>query len=159
MTQDEVRTLFVYESTGMLRKVVEARKPYPWRKAGKDGRYLLTTFAGKSYYLHRLIWLYHNGTTPPMLDHINGDTRDNRIENLRACTNAQNQYNSRRKSNNQSGHKGVVFHPKCTLKPWQAKVVIGGRVMSLGYYSSKEQAAAAYAAELKNVAGPFARVE
>jgi hypothetical protein len=58
-----------------------------------------------------------------MLDHINRDPRDCRIENLRVCNNAQNQYNIAKRRHNTSGFKGVVFHPKCPRKPWQAKIV------------------------------------
>ena len=49
------------------------------------------------------------------LDHINGDTSDNRIENLREATAAQNMQNRKTFANNKSGHKGVAwskFHSK-----------------------------------------------
>ena len=157
MNQDQVRQLFEYEpDTGMLRRK-GGRKAYPWRGAGRGRRYLLTTVNGRSYYLHRLVWLYHRGDPPAMLDHVNGDTRDNRIENLRECTNAQNQYNVPRKSNNTHGHKGVVFHAKSKGKPWQARITVAGRKVSLGYHETKELAAAAYAAGAAQIAGAFAR--
>lgn len=157
MTQDKIRKLFDYEpDTGMLRSR-EGRKPYPWHGAGKGRRYLVHSYGRRSIYLHQAVWLYHNGELPLMLDHINGDTKDNRIENLRKCTNAQNQYNSRRKSNNVSGHKGVVFHAKCKGKPWQARITVAGRKVSLGYHETKELAAAAYAAGAVQIAGAFAR--
>ena len=92
-----------------------------------------------------------------MIDHIDGDPSNNRIENLRACTNSQNQFNSQRKCHNRSGCKGVVFHPKCPRKPWQAKIAKAGRVFSLGYYTTLEEAAAAYAAGAAEHAGEFAR--
>lgn len=158
MTQDEIRALFEYEpTTGMLRRKLGGRKPYPWRGAGKDRRYLVTTISGATIYLHHAVWLYHHGSKPAMLDHINGDTRDNRIENLRECTSAQNQFNSRRKASNKAGHKGVVFHAPCTHKPWHAKINVGGRRISLGYHATKEEAAAAYAAGAAKYAGEFAR--
>lgn len=92
-----------------------------------------------------------------MVDHIDGDPSNNRIENLRECTNAQNQYNGPRKCHNRSGHKGVVFHPRCPRKPWQAKIAKAGKVFSLGYYPTREEAAAAYAAGAEKHAGEFAR--
>jgi len=158
MTHEELLRTFIYEpETGMLRRISGGRVPYPWRGAGKDRRYLLTTVRGENLYLHRLVWLYHHGYTPDTVDHINRDTRDNRIENLRPCSRAENQYNSKRKSNNRSGFKGIVFHPKCLRKPWQAKIVVEGKVVSLGYHPTKELAAAAYAKGAETYAGAFAR--
>ena len=158
MTQDEIRAMFEYEpATGLLRRKVGGRKPYPWHGAGKDRRYLVHCRGARSIYLHQAVWLYHHGYVPAMLDHGNGDTRDNRIENLRECTNAQNQYNVPRKSNNTHGHKGVVFHRACRSRPWQAKIVVSGKVISLGYHATKEEAAAAYAAGAAKYAGEFAR--
>ena len=134
MTQEELFALFVYEpEQGMLRRLA-GRTPYPWRGAGTGRKYLLTSVGKKHYYLHRLVWQYHHGPIPAggQIDHINRDTRDNRIENLRICSAAQNQYNSKRKANNTSGAKGVVYHRRCRTKPWQAKIVVAGRVVSLG---------------------------
>lgn len=159
MTQDEVRALFAYEpEAGMLRRVLGGKKEYPWRKIGRDGRYLAFSHANRTYYLHRLVWLYHTGEVPPMIDHIDGDTRNNRIENLRVCSPSQNQYNSKRKAHNRAGYKGVVFHPKCQRKPWQAKIAKAGRVHSLGYYATPEEAAEAYAKGAALHAGEFARL-
>lgn len=157
MTKDEVRRIFVYEAEGRLRRVDSAgRKPYPFRAIGKGYRGF--THGGKVHYLHRLVWLYHHGSLPEMVDHANGDKNDNRIENLRACSNAQNQYNSARKANNRSGVKGVVFYgARPTSKPWHAKIVRGGKTISLGYYATIEDAADAYARGAAEIAGPFAR--
>lgn len=158
MTQDEIHHLFVYEpATGMLRKVTNSRSEYPWRGIGKGKRYLAYSHGKTSIYLHQAVWLYHFGYVPAMIDHINNDHMDNRIENLRECTNAQNQYNSPMKSNNRSGYKGIVFHQKCKSKPWQAKIVVQGRVISLGYHATKEGAAEAYGVGATKYAGDFAR--
>jgi hypothetical protein len=92
-----------------------------------------------------------------MLDHIDGDPRNNRIENLRPCTNAQNQYNGPRKSHNKSGHKGVVFCKGYRL-PWRARIVVNKQVIELGHYATPEEAAAAYAEGAKQYAREFARV-
>ncbi|RQS79777.1 HNH endonuclease signature motif containing protein [Burkholderia seminalis] len=156
MTRDELCATFVYEpETGMLRRIAGGRKQYPWRPAGKG--YLVHTYRSGSIYLHQAVWLYHHGVVPPMLDHINGDPNDNRVENLRPCTNSQNQLNSCRKVSNRSGHKGVVFHANCPGKPWQAKITVDGRRISLGYYATVEEAGAAYAAGALKHAGAFAR--
>ena len=155
MTNDRLKQVFEYESSGMLRRI-GGRKEYPWRPSGKRGAYLVTTVDEETLYLHRLVWQYHFGYVPKIIDHVNGDTKDNRIENLRECTNAQNQYNSRIKANNKSGFKGVVFHPHCVHKPWQAKIVIEGKVRSLGYYPTAELAGAAYLLAAGDLVGEFA---
>lgn len=159
MNQDEVRQLFEYEpDTGMLRRK-GGRKAYPWRGAGRGRRYLRTTVNGRSYYLHRLVWLYHWGEPPEMIDHIDGDPGNNRIENLRECCNASNQYNVPARKHNTTGAKGVVFHAKSRGKPWQARITVAGRKVSLGYHETKELAAAAYAAGAVRIAGAFARAD
>lgn len=157
MTNEKLHQNFVYEpESGMLRKTTPgARKAYPWRNIGAG--YLATTFERNTYYLHRLVWQYHTGEDPTMVDHKNGDKKDCRIGNLRICTPSQNQYNGPRKKNNALGAKGVVFHPKCKSRPYQAKVVSLGRTTSIGYYSSVAEAASAYRAALTALAGEFAR--
>lgn len=157
MTQDELLSIFTYEpDTGLLRRHSGGRKPYPWRRTGKDGRYLVCTIGTKNIYLHRAVFLYHHGYLPEQVDHVDRDTTNNRVENLRAATNAENQYNGRRKSNNRSGAKGVVFHKACKSKPWQAKIVVDKRTVSLGYYATVEQASNAYEQGAKQFAKAFA---
>ena len=59
-------------------------------------RYARVTVNGRSYRVHRVIWKLHHGQDPGQLvvDHLNGDTRDNRINNLRACTSKENNLNT-----------------------------------------------------------------
>lgn len=156
ITNERLASLFAYEKHGMLRYIgAGKREPYPWKPIGKC--YLACSIGAKKYYLHRLIWQMHTGSVPTIIDHIDGNPSNNRIENLRECTNAENQYDAKRKSNNRSGVKGVVFHPACPRKPWQAKIVVKGKVVSLGYYTSKADAASAYATAAVKYAKEFAK--
>lgn len=155
MTQDEVKTLFTYEDDGRMRRI-GGRKPYVGRGIGRDKRYLAWDYKRRTYYLHQLIYLYHFGFIPALIDHIDRNPRNNAIENLRACTNAENQYNALRKVNNKSGFKGVVQHKNCTLKKWQAKITVNKKVISLGYYATPEEASEVYAAAAGVYAGGFA---
>lgn len=69
---------------------------YANKRAGtpnKDG-YLSINFKGKFVLAHRLVWVLHNGDWPQHeIDHLNGDPRDNRIENLRDVPHAINMHN------------------------------------------------------------------
>ena len=96
----------------------------------------------KTKYLHHIIFLMHHGFIPKVIDHIDGDSTNNKIENLRAATQSQNMANSRMKSTNTSGYKGVTFR-KDTNK-WAAAIMVNGKHISLGSYLHKEDAAAAY---------------
>tara|TARA_R110000824_G_C14866204_1_gene641790 strand:- start:38 stop:604 length:567 start_codon:yes stop_codon:yes gene_type:complete len=63
-------------------------------------------FKGNDYYRARVVWSIFNGHTEKMLDHINNNTLDDRIENLRECTNGQNQAN-RKETKSKTGVKGL----------------------------------------------------
>jgi len=60
---------------------------------------------------HRVVWELFNGTIPDgmIIDHLNGDPWDNRIENLECKTLADNARNSKKKNNNTSGVTGVLW--------------------------------------------------
>jgi hypothetical protein len=100
--------------------------------------------------MHRLIIGNHSGWT----DHINGDGLDNRRSNLRVCTRSQNLANSKLRSDNTSGFKGVcrfaVKRP--TSKKWRAK--LAGQLV--GNFHTKEEAAQAYNRAAKETYGEFA---
>lgn len=92
-----------------------------------------------------------------IVDHANGDGLDNRRENLRLCTKALNAVNSKRRSDNESGYKGVCFHPSSKL--WRAYIRAEGKQHSLGYYHTPEEAHEAYKEAAVRFYGEFARFE
>ena len=66
---------------------------------------------GKSYLRSRLIWFWHHGEWPkPFIDHINGNRRDDRIENLRIATRSLNNMNKRKQGKNPFKHIYKVEH-------------------------------------------------
>jgi hypothetical protein len=90
------------------------------------------------------------------VDHISGDTLDNRRRNLRICQPSENIKNRKLNANNKTGYKGVSLHRK--LRKYRADIRAGGgKTIYLGVYDSPEEAAAAYdrAASLHH--GQFAR--
>ena len=89
------------------------------------------------------------------VDHINGNTLDNRRENLRLCTRSENGRNQRKRSDNTTGYKGVVL-TKSGMK-YYAKIVVHQQMIYLGCYATAEEAARAYDEAAKKYHGPFAR--
>lgn len=94
-----------------------------------------------------------------MIDHIDLDPRNNRIENLRLCNPGTNQLNSRKRSHNTSGFKGVFRSQKPTGKPWFARIIVDGIHYQLGYFYDPAEAHEAYKKAADKLAKEFARYE
>jgi hypothetical protein len=90
------------------------------------------------------------------VDHKNGNGLDNRKENLRICTKAENVRNNYGRSHNTSGYKGVYWHKKA--KKWAAQLTTKGKNYHLGLYDNKEDAARAYNKKALELFGEFARI-
>ena len=108
LTQDTVRQLFDYDDGALVWKVSRGRV----RKGSRAGSINSTgreqiRVDGKLYLTYRIIFLMHHGYLPERLDHIDGDLSNNRIENLRECTQSQNRCNSIGKVNSITGVKNV----------------------------------------------------
>ena len=91
------------------------------------------------------------------VDHINGNTLDNRKCNLRICTIAQNNRNQKIKKRNTSGHKGVDWNKKA--RKWRAKIKFNNQDIYLGLFVNINDAADAYAEASKKYHGDFGRTE
>ena len=114
------------------------------------------TIWGQTYLAHRVIWALVMGYWPhELIDHINGDKTDNRWNNLRCATQAENLRNQGTRSDNTSGFKGVSW--KKRLRRWQANIRVSGVQMHLGYFDDAEEAHAAYVAAAEKHYGKFAR--
>lgn len=99
----------------------------------------------KTITLHKFIWELENGIIVDktlVLDHINHNSLDNRLSNLRLVTQAQNQANRRNKKNSTSSYKGVSWSSQ--KNKWKAQIKLNGKVKHLGYFSSEKEAAIVY---------------
>lgn len=161
LTKELVRELFDYQSDGSL---VWKTDLGGWRKKGRpagtvDGcGYVHIGINGKRVKAHRVSYLWHHGELPSQIDHINGNRRDNRIENLRAATNAENVRNAKKRRGTSSQFKGVVWSPK--YRKWIAQIVVperGPRLVYLGIYANETDAARAYDRAALQHFGEFAR--
>lgn len=122
-----------------------------------DGKYAYTQTGPKgrrrNIRLHRFIL---NVPDNLIVDHINGDRTDYRRINLRIATYSQNNANSRLRTSNKSGYKGVSWS-KVSGK-WYATITHNSKQHNLGLYISKEDAARAYNAAALRLFGTFARI-
>ena len=75
-----------------------------------------------------------------VIDHINHNRLDNRISNLRVCTQHENCLNKSIQCNNTSGVAGVS---KTKWNKWQAQIKVNERLMYLGNFATLEEAAEA----------------
>lgn len=92
------------------------------------------------------------------VDHIDGNTLDNRKRNLRICTHAENIRNVRLAKNNTSGYKGVVcYYSKRLGLRYVAQIVFENKAHYLGTYNTAVDAALAYNYKAIELFGDFAR--
>jgi hypothetical protein len=105
-------------------------------------------------YLHRLI-LALQPSDGMIADHINGDTFDNRRENLRVATPAQNNWNSKKKGGSNK-YKGISLIKETGM--WDVRINANNRRYYLGHYRTEEEAALAYNKAAYELHGEFARV-
>jgi hypothetical protein len=144
LTAEQVRAILSYDPetgafTWRARPSVRAG-----RRAGRvvpDG-YVKIEHDGRSYFAHRLAWLYVYGDWPEAyVDHINGIRSDNRICNLRKANLSQNNAH-RRGAECNGGLRGASFHK--SVGRWRARIRNGGKEIELGYFDTAEEAHAAY---------------
>ena len=119
--------------------------------------YITVRYKYRSYYAHRLAWLYMYGEWPTLhVDHINQNKLDNRISNLRLATHSQNMRNTPKRSCNSSGIKGV--HWRKDIGKWGANIRVSGQLRHLGFFASKEEAATVRAKAAKKYHGELAHI-
>lgn len=165
LSPERLREVLAYDAgTGVFSRRLKAGGHKPGDRVGcvrdKNGShpYLVVMVDYVLYRAHRLAWLYVHGEWPAInIDHINGDTLDNRIANLRPCNQQQNNGNQRRAKNNTSGFRGVSF--KADKRKWKAYIVVANKQRHLGYFDNAEAASAAFKDEAIKVFGEFARLE
>lgn len=103
---------------------------------------------------HRVAWALYYGKWPEdEIDHINWDKTDNRIANLRPATHSQNMKNMPMLRANKTGVKGVSWHKN--NRKWIAQISHDGKKINIGYFTTINAAAEAYAQESLRLHGAF----
>lgn len=109
-------------------------------------------------FMHRLI-LSPIGKIRPLskapIDHINGNSLDNRKKNIRFCTQAENCRNSKKIKIKSSRFKGVSFVEHLTNK-WCSKIMLNRKGITIGFFDTEIKAAKAYNKKAKELFGAFA---
>ena len=138
MTPQEVRTVFAYTpENGLLLWNIDTCKTKTGDVAGGlSNGYIQVKYKQRKYMVHRIIWCYVHGDWPKqMIDHIDGDRSNNRIENLRDVSNAKNQYNRHRlNKNNSTGHMGIIYRKRGDA--YIVQITVLGAKKYIGYYKT-----------------------
>lgn len=154
VTQDELKLKYEYsKETGLFTRLISNNQHKSGEIAGAlhHSGYIHIRIGKHKYMAHRLAWLYVYGEFPKdMIYHINGNTSDNRISNLREATRSQNLMNRTRDVViSSSGFRGVNYQEVDSSgyiinKPYKAGIGIDGKYVYIGSYYTAEEASTAY---------------
>ena len=142
INKERINELLIYSpDTGLFTWKINRRgKATAGSIAGsKNGcGYIIIKIDGRSYQAHRIAWLVMYGSFPnDMIDHIDGNRENNKINNLRQATAEQNMWNSVAGKNNKTGVKGVSWDNK--NKKFRACISVKGKDKQIGRYSSLKE--------------------
>lgn len=151
LTQEYVNECFTYdESTGLLTWKVRPKhhfktsQPYNSFNARfsgvvagtinmSDGKCRLKVqINNKAYMAHRVIWLLVTGAWPEFeVDHEDGNSANNKPQNIRSVDHLENQKNRRLNANNKSGVSGVRFY----RGKFYSRIKVAGKALHLGCHN------------------------
>ena len=157
ITQQQVLALFEYRD-GALYWKVNATNTKIGQRAGtvsKGNKYRRIGIDKKYYLEHRLVWLMFNKELPELLDHVDNNPLNNRIENLRTANRSQNGQNKKTQTNNTSGIKNV--HWSKEDKKWTVKMMVNKKLLRFGQYFDIDYAKFVAEAMRYKYHGKFAR--
>lgn len=142
INQETIKRLFSYDKEGFLvwNKLGRTHKQEGQRAGSKqESGYYRATVMGRTANVHRLIYVYHNGDIPSdvQIDHIDRNKSNNKIENLRAVSASENQWNK-----DLSKVKGYSYSKRD--KSYQARIKVNGKLIVLGCFKKEEDAREAY---------------
>lgn len=148
LTRDFVNEMYEYNDGKLMHKRLGHQLGGPDTKG-----YLQCRVKSKLHSVHRIIFLMHHGYLPKIVDHIDGDKQNNRIENLRASDDSKNQWN-RKAQANKTGVKGVGITPSGSFT---ASLKASGKNQWVGTYKTLEAAVEALQAVRTVLHGEYAR--
>ncbi len=139
----KVRAALDYDpNTGLFTWREGRRRPHQIATIERPGGYLGIKLGYRIIAAHRLAWFHFYSEWPDqVIDHIDGNPMNNRIQNLRDVSRSVNGQNQRKATaQSQTGLLGC--HPHRTK--FAAQIKVGGRQRHIGLFHSPEEAHAAY---------------
>lgn len=137
---------------------------YHAEKVGTEAGTPMPTHAGKAYWgvqingrkakrSHIVFCLTHGRWPEGQIDHINGNSLDDRPCNLREATVTQNAWNHKRRAKTSPTPMGVR---RWTDSRFQARIAVNKKQISLGVFKTAEEASVAYQRARREYFGEFA---
>ena len=154
--RDRLIELFNYDSeTGRFTNRHSRGRAGEGQRAGSPTGhgYRKITIDYCKYYEHHLAWYYTYGEWPDEIDHKDGDSSNNAVDNLRECTRSQNNFNAER-ATGASGLKGAYLDHR--VQRWYSKIQLDGQVKWLGHFDTAQEANEAFMAAVNKYHGEFA---
>jgi|SRR5579863_639388 len=147
LTQEFLKELFDYKDGFLYWKVRISIRCIIGKAAGyiskrEKGDRRCIGINGKKYLISRIIFLYHKGYLPVNVDHEDQNPLNDKIENLRDASCAQNSFNKSSRKNSSSKYKGVSFFKRD--QKWRVQIYINKKNTHVGYYDKETVAALAY---------------
>ncbi len=135
ITQEKLKELFDYHPDGyLINRVRRGRTALAGKRTCREKvkSYRQVAINGKPVREHILIWIWHYGTQPDTIDHIDFDRLNNKIENLRSVTHQQNIRHG-------SGRQAGITYPKGKKKP-HVKITVNDKSIHVGVFNTYEEA-------------------
>jgi hypothetical protein len=134
-------------------------KKYIGKEAGcvahlKSGDRVVVRIKNILIFRYQIVWAFHKNMWTDRIDHINRNSMDDHIENLRLATRSQNGANQKISSFNTSGFKGVSFDKN--RNNYKSYIRVNKKYISLGRFNTPEEAAETYMDAAKKHFGEFA---
>lgn len=162
ITQELVKSIFDYKDGRLYWKIKSANNTKIGNLAGyihnriiKGDRYIIKIKA-KVFVGARIIFLWHHGYLPEVVDHKDRNKLNDKIENLRAATKYENARNRTSAKGSSSKHLGVHYQVKDDI--WIVNIKINGKQTYLGCFNDENEAAKVYNEAAKIHYGEFANL-